>query len=109
MLLFSMKNKTNGKTLKNPNSESLKVDLKLHKGKTKYMTKHADSEDILTDQEKNGKSDRIQISWTNHIPQRHYKRRNLCQDQSSVELFWKKKTRTNPKKKKQLPTLLKNK
>ena len=29
------------------NSESLKVGLKIHKGKTKYMTNHADSEDIL--------------------------------------------------------------
>ena len=29
------------------NSESLKVGLKIHEGKTKYMTNHADSEDIL--------------------------------------------------------------
>ena len=34
------------------NSESLKVGLKIHKGKTKYMTNHADSEDILIDQQK---------------------------------------------------------
>ena len=27
------------------------VDLDIYKGKTKYMTNHADSEDILTDQE----------------------------------------------------------
>ena len=33
------------------NSESLKVDLKIHEGKTKYMANHADSEDIPTDQE----------------------------------------------------------
>ena len=32
--------------------ESLKVGLKIHKGKTKYMTNHADSEDILIDQQK---------------------------------------------------------
>ena len=39
--------------LNNLNSESLKVGLKMHKGKTKYMTNHADSEDILIDQQKN--------------------------------------------------------
>ena len=32
---------------------SLKVGLKEHKGKTKYMINHVDSEDILTDQDKN--------------------------------------------------------
>ena len=35
------------KHLNNLNSESLKVGLKIHEGKTKYMTNHADSEDIL--------------------------------------------------------------
>ena len=40
------------KTLNNLNSESLKVGLKIHKGKTKYMTNQADSEDILIDQQK---------------------------------------------------------
>ena len=40
------------KHLNNLNSESLKVGLKIHKGKTKYMTNHADSEDILIDQQK---------------------------------------------------------
>ena len=40
------------KHLNNLNSESLKVGLKTHKGKTKYMTNYADSEDILIDQQK---------------------------------------------------------
>ena len=40
------------KHLNNLNSESLKVGLKIHKGKTKYMTNHADSEDILIGQQK---------------------------------------------------------
>ena len=40
------------KHLNNLHSESLKVDLKIYKGKTKYMTNYADSEDILTDQQK---------------------------------------------------------
>ena len=69
------------------NSESLKVGLKIHKGKTKYTTNHADSEDILIDQQKIEKVT-IQIPRTKHTPQRHYKRRNICQDQSSVDLFW---------------------
>ena len=50
------------------NSGSLKVGLKIHKRKTKYMTNHADSEDILIDQQKIEKSDRIQILRTNHTP-----------------------------------------
>ena len=41
-----------GKHLNSLNSESLKVGLKVHKGKTKFATNHADSEDKLTDQEK---------------------------------------------------------
>ena len=40
------------KHLNNLNSESMKVGLKIHKGKTKYMTNHADSEDILIGQQK---------------------------------------------------------
>ena len=40
------------KHMNNLNSESMKVGLKIHKGKTKYMTNHADSEDILIDQQK---------------------------------------------------------
>ena len=54
MLLFTTKqqNKWN-KHLNNLNSESLKVGLKIHKGKTKYMTNHEDSEDILIDQKRN--------------------------------------------------------
>ena len=35
-----------------PNSEHLKVGLKIHKGKTKYIANYEDSEDILIDQEK---------------------------------------------------------
>ena len=40
------------KHLNNLNPESLKVGLKIHKGKTKYMTNHADSKDIQIDQQK---------------------------------------------------------
>ena len=54
MLLFSTKKTKQMKKLLNSlNLEILKVGLKILKGKTKYMTNHADSEDILTDQEKN--------------------------------------------------------
>ena len=52
MLLFSTKQQNKWKKhLNNLNPESLKVSLKIHKGKTKYMTNHADSEDILIDQQ----------------------------------------------------------
>ena len=40
------------KHLNKLNSENLKVGLKIHEGKTKYMTSHADTEDILIDQQK---------------------------------------------------------
>ena len=60
MLLFSTKtnkqtNKQKKETEKHFNSlnlESRKFGLKVHNGETKYTTNHADSEDILTDQEK---------------------------------------------------------
>ena len=77
-----------GKHLNSLNSESLKAGLKIHKGKTKHMTNHADSDDILADLEEIEKAtESMQIPRTNHTPQRHYKIRNLFQDQSSVELF----------------------
>ena len=50
--LFNETTKQMEKHLNSLNSESLKVGLKVHKGKTKYMTNHADSEDILIDQQK---------------------------------------------------------
>ena len=50
--IFNETTKQTKKHLNNLNSESLKVGLKIHKGKTKYMTNHADSEDILIDQQK---------------------------------------------------------
>ena len=55
MLLFSTnKSKTNGKKKPLRQSELRKSESwpKIHKGKTKHMTNHTDSEDILTDQEK---------------------------------------------------------
>ena len=53
--------------MNNLNSESMKVGLKIHKGKTKYMTNYADSEDILIGQQKIEKV-KIQIPRTNHTP-----------------------------------------
>ena len=50
--LFNETTKQMEKHLNNLNSESLKVGLKIHKGKTKYGTNHADSEEILVDQQK---------------------------------------------------------
>ena len=53
------------------------------------MRNHADSKDILTDQQKIEKvTESKYLGQTTHL--RHYKRRHICQDQSSVELFWKK-------------------
>ena len=55
------------KHLNSQSSESLKGGLKICKGKTKYITNYADSEDILTDQEKNLKSDNSNTSDKPHI------------------------------------------
>ena len=48
--LFNEKAKQMEKYLNSLNSESLKVGLKIHTGKTKNMTNHADSEEMLIDQ-----------------------------------------------------------
>ena len=47
--LFKETTKQMEKHLNSLNSKSLKVGFKIHKGKTKYMTNHADSKDILID------------------------------------------------------------
>ena len=60
------------KHLNNLNSESLKVGLKIHKGKTKYMTNHADSEDILIDQQKIEKVTEFKyLGQTTHLKRQH--------------------------------------
>ena len=51
------------KHLDSLNSESLKVGLKIHKGKTKYMTNHADSRDILIDQEKKKEKKKTEVKY----------------------------------------------
>ena len=55
------------KHFNNLNSESLKVGLKIHKGKLEYMTNQAVSEDMLIDQQKIEKVT-IQIPRTKHTP-----------------------------------------
>ena len=66
--LFNKTTKQMEKHLNNLNSESLKVGLKIHKGKTKYMTNHAHSEDILIDQQKIGKVTEFKyLGHTTHL------------------------------------------
>ena len=46
----------------------MKVGLKIHKGKTKYMTNHADNEDILINQQKNEKVTEFKyLGQTRHL------------------------------------------
>ena len=66
--LFNETTKQMEKHLNNLNSESLKVGLKIHKGKTKYMTNHADSKDILIDQQKIEKVTEFKYLGQNHKP-----------------------------------------
>ena len=86
--LFNEKNQNNGtKTLKQSELKKSESWPKILKGKkTKCMKNNAESEDIVTDQEQIEKVTEFIIHRTNHTPQRHYNRRNICQDQSSVEL-----------------------
>ena len=66
--LFNETTKQMEKHRNNLNSESLKVGLKILKGKTKYMTNHADSEDIPIDQQKNEKVTEIKyLGQTTHL------------------------------------------
>ena len=81
------------KHLNNLNSEGLKVGIIIHKGKTEYMTNHADSEDILNDQENIEKVTEFKYHGQTTHHKVTIKEKNLCQDKSSLELFW-KKTRT---------------
>ena len=66
--LLNEKTKQMEKHLNNLNSESLKVGLKIHKGKTKYYDKPCVQWRHINRSAKNGKSDRIQIPRTSHTP-----------------------------------------
>ena len=78
------------KHLNNLNSEGLKVGIIIHKGKTEYMTNHADGEDILNDQENIEKVTEFKYHGQTTHHKVTIKGKNLCQDKSSLELFWKK-------------------
>ena len=87
--ISTIKRKQIEKHLNSLNSESLEVCPKIHKGKTKDTTNHADGKDILINKENNEQVTEFKyLGQTTR--QRHCKRINPCQDQSSVELFWKK-------------------
>ena len=96
--LFNQKTKQKEKHRNRLNSESLKIDLKMHKGKIEYMQNYTDSEDIPIDQEKNEK-----VTEFKYLGQATHR---------SLELFWgKKKKKKNSTKEilqdRQLPILLK--
>ena len=59
------------------------------------MTNHTDSEDILIDQQKNEKvTDFKYLGQT--TPLKDTTEEETCQNQSSVELFWKTKKGSTP-------------
>ena len=65
---FQRNNKTNGKTLRQSELRKSESWLKIHQGKTEYITNHADSEDILTDQQKNEKVTEFKyLEQTTHL------------------------------------------
>ena len=77
--LFNEKTKQMGKHLNSLSSVSLKFG-------HKYSREKQNTRQTVQTVKK-----KIQVPPANHTFQRHYKRRNLCQDQSSMELFWKKR------------------
>ena len=86
------------KHLNSLNSESLKVGLKIHKGKTKYMTNHADSEDILIDQQKMEKVTEFKyLGQTTHLKDTT-KEEIYARIRAEWSCFGKKKHTKNPKK-----------
>ena len=100
--LFNETTKQMEKHLNNINSESLKVGLKIHKGKTKYTTNHADSEDILIDQQKIEK-----VTEFKYLGQTiHLEDTTKEEIYARMELFWKKKPKEILQDK-QLPISLK--
>ena len=97
------------KHLNNLNSESLKFGLKIHKGKTKYMTNHADSENILTDQQKIEKVTEFKyLRQTTHLKDTS-KEEIYARIRAAWSCFGKKKNKNNKKilQDKQLPISLK--
>ena len=78
------------------NSESLKAGLKAHKGKTKYITNHADGEDILVDQQKLKKWQNSNTSDKPHTLKTLQKKKYMPgSEQSGAVLEKKKKTQGN--------------
>ena len=106
--LFNEITKQMEKHLNSLNSESLKVGLKIHKGKTKYMTNHADSEYILTDQQKIEKVTEFKyLGQTTHL-------KNTTKEEihARIRAAWSCFGKKNPKEilqDRQLPISLKKK
>ena len=72
------------------NKNSKNIGLKMHKGKTKYMTNFQNDQEIHIESEKNRRSHQLQVFRTNDLFKRHHKRRSHLQDSSWMELFRKK-------------------
>ena len=93
--LFNETTKQMEKHLNNLNSESLKVGLKIHKGKTEYMTNHADSEYILIDQQKIEKVTEFKyLGQTTHLKDTT-KEEIYARIRAAWSCFGKKKPRKN--------------
>ena len=94
------------KKLKHLNLESLKVGFKIHRGKTKYMANHADSEDILIDQQKIEKVTEFKyLGQTTHLKDTTKKKYMPGSEQRGAVL--EKKTTKEILQDRQLPTSLK--
>ena len=93
--------------MNNLNSESLKVGLKIHKGKTKYMTNHADSEDILIDQQKTEKVTEFKyLGQTTHLKKIPLKKKYMPESEQRGDVLEQNKEILQEK---QLPISLKKK
>ena len=85
-----------GNHLNRLNSKSLEVGLKIGKGKTKYMTNHADTEDILFDQEKLEKvTDFKYLGQTTHLEDTTQEKKKYMPGSEHRGAVLKKKTQRN--------------
>ena len=71
------------------NKNSKNIGLKMHKGKTKFMTNFQNDQELHIESEKI-EGHQLQVFRTNDLLKRHHKRRSHLQDSSWMELFRKK-------------------
>ena len=71
------------------NKNCKNIGLKMHKGKTKYMTNFQNDQEIHIESEKNRKSHQLQVFRTNDLFKRHHKKEVTCRIRAGWSCFGK--------------------